>query len=245
MKAIIVEDEKQAVVALSQEIRSQCPYLEIVGHAATLKDAEQLIKEANPDIVFLDIQLKDGNGFDLLERFESPPFKVIFTTAFGEYALKAIKFSALDYLLKPIDSQQLKDAVEKARQIKIENMQAQISALMENQRKDPLLHKIALQTSKGIFLHELSSIIRIQSEGNYAGIYLTSGRKLIVSKTLKDFEEMLSNSGFVRIHHSHLINLEFLESYISKDGGYVVLSNKESLPVSKRKRPDLLKILNL
>ncbi|WP_411894686.1 LytR/AlgR family response regulator transcription factor [Winogradskyella sp. A2] len=244
MKAVIIEDEKQAIVALQQELKNNCPDVEICGSASTVKSGFDLITEIQPEIVFLDIQLKDGTGFDLLEKLNTKNFKVIFTTAYSKYAIKAIRISALDYLLKPIDSSLLVEAVEKAKKIDLEKMQQQINSLINNRSIDPLRQKIALQTTKGVFMYECSSILRIQSDGNYSKIFLEGDKKEVVAKTLKDFEEILQDSGFLRIHHSHLINLQHLQSYINKDGGYVILNDKTTLPVSKRKKPMLLKVLS-
>ena len=243
MRALIVEDEQQAVNALKQELTDNCPEIKLCGQAATVHDAEALIQNEKPDIVFLDIQLKDGTGFELLERLGNYEFKVIFTTAYGQYALQAIKISALDYLLKPVETEELVMAVNKARSIDMSTMNEQILNLIRNQNTNQPRKKIALPTSKGISIHEINSILRIQAEGNYSGIYLDSGKRIIVAKTLKEFEDMLTDMGFIRIHHSHIINMDHLDSYISKDGGYVVMRNKESLPVSKRKKPGLLKAL--
>ena len=244
MTTIIIEDEAKAVVALQQEIESFCPELEICGTASTIDEAYSLITAQKPDIVFLDIQLKDGNGFELLSKFSSYTFKVIFTTAYNQYAIRAIKVSALDYLLKPISGEELVQAVTRAKALSAENSQLQLKNFIQNQQLNPLLKKIALPTPKGIFLYELDKIVRLQSEGNYTAVQLTDDRRLLVSKILKDFEEMLSGVGFVRIHHSHIINLTHLQGYISQDGGYVLLSDKSTVPVSKRKRADLLQILH-
>ncbi|MCA0153579.1 LytR/AlgR family response regulator transcription factor [Winogradskyella vincentii] len=244
MKAVIIEDEKQAVTALREELNNNCPDVEVCGSATTVKDGYELISEVQPEIVFLDIQLKDGTGFDLLEQLNTKNFKVIFTTAYSKYAIKAIRISALDYLLKPIDSDELTEAVEKAKKIDLAKMQQQLNSLINNRSIDPLRQKIALQTTKGVFMYECSSILRIQSDGNYSKIFLEGDKKEVVAKTLKDFEEILQDSGFLRIHHSHLINLQHLQSYINKDGGYVVLNDKTTLPVSKRKKPMLLKVLS-
>jgi len=245
MKAIIIEDEQQAVTALKQELKVNCPEIEIIGQASKIKEAAKLILQSQPDIVFLDIQLKDGTGFEVLEIIGNYNFKVIFTTAYSKYAIQAIKISALDYLLKPIDSDQLIQAVQKAKMQDLSNVKSQIESIVQNQDLNPLRKKIALPTSKGISLYEVINIIRIQSEGNYSGIYLTNGKRLVAAKTLKEFEEMLLNNGFLRIHHSHIINLHHLQSYMNKDGGYVILTNKETFPVSKRKKADLLKVLNM
>ena len=244
MKIVIIEDELQAITALKKEIETHCPSLEFCGSASMLKEAKALIKSEKPELVFLDIQLKDGNGFDLLTDIGNYSFKVIFTTAYSEYALDAIKISALDYLLKPIDSEELVIAVEKAEKASLETTRMQLKNFIHNQTLNPLYKKIAIPTSKGIFLHELESIVRLQSDGNYTAIYLNTGKKLIVAKILKDFEDMLENMGFVRIHHSHIINLNHLESYINKDNGYVILVDKTTLPVSKRKKKSLLALLN-
>lgn len=243
MKTLIIEDEKQAVIALKEEIRLNCPDIEVCGTAASVDEAFELVNKEKPGLIFLDIQLKSGNGFDLLSRIDTSSIKVIFTTAYSEYALKAIKFSALDYLLKPIDGEELVRAVEKAKKISLEETQLQLRSFIQNQNLNPLSKKIALHTSKGIYLYELERIIRLQSEGNYTNIYLKDGKKVTVAKTLREFEELLDTSGFCRIHHSHIINLNHLESYINKDGGYVIMGNNATLPVSKRKKGDLLSLL--
>lgn len=244
MKAVIIEDEIQAIKALKHELTTHCSGVNICGVAATFLEAKKLISKTNPELVFLDIQLKDCNGFDLLKRLDRNNFKVIFTTAYSQYALNAIKISALDYLLKPIDGKELAEAVNKAKQNTLESTQLKIKNLVENEVLNPLRKKIAIQTSKGVFLHELKSIVRLQSDGNYTVIFLTNEKKLIVTKILKEFEESLNNLGFIRIHHSHIINLNYLESYMNSDGGYVILKNKTTLPVSKRKKSHLLTLLN-
>ncbi len=244
MKTIIVEDEVQAITALKQEIRHNCPQLYVCGAASTVDEAYELICREQPELIFLDIQLKKGNGFDLLSRFDHYDFKVIFTTAYSQYALRAIKISALDYLLKPVDGEELAQAVNKAMKSSPQSTRLQLQNFIQNQNLNPLLKKIALQTSKGIFLYELESIVRLEATGNYTTIHLKDGKKVTVAKTMRDFEELLTAIGFVRIHHSHIINLSHLQSYMSKDGGYVIMDNMTTLPVSKRKKADLLAILN-
>lgn len=244
MKVVIIEDESQAVIALEQEIKTNCPSLITAGSASNINDAYNLIIKEKPVLVFLDIQLKDGNGFDLLSKFDSYDFKIIFTTAYGEYALDAIKVSALDYLLKPIDSEELIAAVDKVTKYTFEHAQTQLQNFVKNQHLNPLLKKIALQTSKGISLYRISNIIKLHSEGNYTVLYLADSKKIVVAKTLKEFEELLSNLGFIRIHHSHIINLSHLKSYENRDGGFVILEDKTTIPVSKRRKSQLLYRLN-
>lgn len=244
IKTIIIEDELQAINALKGELEVNCPDIDIQGIASTIPEALDLIIRIQPELVFMDIQLKDGTGFDLLEQIGDHNFKVIFTTAYSQYALKAIKISALDYLLKPIDSVELIAAVEKAKSSTLESSKLKLESFIQNNNANPLQKKLALHTSKGIFMYELESIVRLKSEGNYTGIYFSNGKKEIVAKILRDFEELLENLGFTRIHNSHIINLNHLESYMNKDGGYVVMFDKTTLPVSKRKKSSLLKILN-
>ena len=244
MKAVIIEDESQAITALKQEIEANCPQLTLCGTASNVEDAFALIMNEKPELIFLDIQLKKGNGFDLLSKLDNYGFKVIFTTAYSQYALQAIKISALDYLLKPVDSEELVKAVAKAMHSSQDHTQLQLKNFIQNQNLNPLLKKIALQTSKGIYLYELESLVRLEATGNYTTIYLKDEKKLTVAKTMRDFEEILHSMGFLRIHHSHIINLRHLQSYMSKDGGYVIMDNRTTLPVSKRKRSELLTLLN-
>jgi two-component system LytT family response regulator len=243
MKTLIIEDEEQAISALKAEIRYHCPELEIAGVAQSVKEGIEKIKSLKPELVFLDIQLSDGLGFEILEALKELRFHVIFTTAYSQYAIRAIKFSALDYLLKPIDGNELKAAVQKLQQIHSGEQHQKIEMFVQNQ-----LHfakkKIALPTSDGISIFELESIIRCSSEGNYTCIYFTNGKKMLFAKTLKEFEELLGQSGFERVHHSHIINLNHLTSYTNRDGGYVILSDKSTVPVSQRKKAQLLSILN-
>jgi len=243
MKTIIIEDEEQAVSALLTDLQKHCPTIDVVGVSGSVTDSIELIQKTNPELIFLDIQLSDGLGFDVLEALKNKNLKVIFTTAYSEYAIKAIKFSALDYLLKPINPKELKVAVKKAIETSNDSNQLIIENFIRNQNLLNPNKRIAFHTSQGVFLHELQNIIRCNSEGNYTSIYLTNGKRLLIAKPLKEYESILSSFGFERIHHSHIINLNHLISYNNKDGGYVVLSDNTSLPVSSRKKAQLLKVL--
>lgn len=244
MKTILIEDEEQSISALLADLKKHCPELIVVGTAGSVSEGIELIQKVNPDLVFLDVQLSDGLGFDILEAYNNNDFKVIFTTAYSQYAIKAIKFSALDYLLKPINKDELKQAVQKALHTSKEDNQSKMESFIKNQNLLNPNKRIALQTSQGVFLHELQTIIRCHSEGNYTTIHFTNDKRLLIAKPLKEFEELLSIYGFERIHHSHIINLNHLGSYLNKDGGYVVLSDNTTLPVSSRKKAQLLKKLN-
>lgn len=244
MRTLIIEDEAQAVSALKSEIAAHCNHLEIIGEAKSIQEGISQIRKLNPELVFLDIQLADGLGFEILSAFDEHDFKIIFTTAYSQYAIKAIKFSALDYLLKPIDSQELIEAVKKASKTSKESEKQKFSNFIHNQTEPAVRKKIALQTSEGISIFEIKSIIKCSSESNYTCVYFDNGKKMLFSKTLKDFEELLGSNGFERIHHSHMINLNHLTNFVNKDGGYVVLSDKSTLPVSQRKKVQLIEALN-
>lgn len=244
MKALIIEDEEQSISALKSEINAHCPQLDIVGIAKSVKEGIEKIKSLQPELVFLDIQLSDGLGFEILELYHEANFKVIFTTAYGQYAIKAIKFSALDYLLKPIDSEELVAAVGKALKSSKKEEALKMENFIRNQSIIPARKKIALQTSDGFSIFEIDNILKCSAESNYTCVYFTNGKKILFSKTLRDFEELLNESGFERIHHSHIINLNHLVSFVNKDGGYVILSDKSTLPVSQRKKMHLMNVLN-
>lgn len=244
MKTLIIEDEPQAITALKSELNYNCPELEIIGEASSINEGITKIKQLKPELVFLDIQLSDGLGFEILSTLKEYDFKVIFTTAYSQYAIKAIKFSALDYLLKPIDSEELIEAIDKIKKIKKEDDILKIETFLSNIQTSTNRKKIALQTTEGISIFEIESIIRCSAESNYTCIYFTNGKKQLFSKTLKELESILENSGFERIHHSHIINLEHLTNFINKDGGYVVMKDKSTVPVSQRKRAQLIEVIN-
>ncbi|MBL0013697.1 MAG: response regulator transcription factor [Flavobacterium sp.] len=244
MKTLIIEDEEQSISALKAEIQLHCESLEIVGVAKTVKDGISKIKSLQPELVFLDIQLSDGLGFEILSASQESHFKVIFTTAYSQYAIKAIKFSALDYLLKPIDSEELVQAVTKAMKSDQQEESTKMDTFLLNQNETTARKRIALQTQEGISVFEIDSILKCSAESNYTSVYFTNGKKILFSKTLKDFEDLLCTSGFERIHHSHIINLNHLTSFVNKEGGYVVLSDKSTVPVSQRKKANLMAALS-
>jgi two-component system LytT family response regulator len=244
MRTLIIEDELQAISALKAEITTHCTILEIVGEAKSIKEGIEQINKLKPDLIFLDIQLADGLGFEILSNSNEHNFKVIFTTAYSQYAIKAIKFSALDYLLKPIDAEELIDAVNRAVSSKKDENSLKFETFLSNFKSQPNRKKIALQTSEGIGIYEIDTIIKCSAESNYTCIYFSNGKKILFSKTLKDFEDLLSNSGFERIHHSHIVNLNHLLNFVNKDGGYVIMSDKSTLPVSQRKKTQLIQALN-
>lgn len=244
LKAIIVDDEVQARSVLKQETKNNCPDVMIVAEAGNVADAIDAIELYRPDLLFLDIQLTDGMGFDILEHVGNKNMKVIFTTAYSQYALKAIKFSALDYLLKPIDGEELKTAVDKIKLVKDDEYKTNFDNFIANNALAGNKKKIALHTSKGIMLTAIEDIILCQSESNYTRIIFVSGPPLVISKTLKDFDDMLSNNGFERIHASYLINMQHMTQYNNRDGGSVTMVNNMEIPVARRKKASLLKMLD-
>jgi len=244
MKVLIIEDEQQSIAALQSEIETHCKTLQIIGVAKSVKEGIEKIESLQPELIFLDIQLSDGLGFEILELQHDSHFKVIFTTAYSQYAIRAIKFSALDYLLKPIDSEELIAAVAKAIKTSGDEENLKIDNFIKNQQLPPQRKKIALQTTDSISIYEIDSILRCSAESNYTCVYFTNGKKILFSKTLREFEDLLCGSGFERIHHSHIINLNQLSSFVNKDGGYVILSDKSTLPVSQRKKAQLIQALN-
>lgn len=264
LKAIIVEDEKNARELLKELVEQYCEGVEIVALAGNVAEGVAAIKEHKPDLVFEDIELPDGDGFQVLEQTIEQGFDVIFTTAYDQYAIRAFKFSATDYLLKPIDIEELQGAVKKVvekagappvspKEGKEEaapaadtGAQENLKALLQNIRNiNQPLRRIVLPTSNGFTVVNPDDIIRCESDRNYTFIFLTDGRKILVSRTIKDYEEMLTDFNFFRIHQSHLINLQFLKNYIRGRGGYVELHDGTHIDVSARRKSEFLKRLSL
>jgi two-component system LytT family response regulator len=246
IRAIIVDDELNARENLSFLLAEHCNGVHVVASADNVSDAVQAIRECNPDLIFLDIEIGEGSGFDVLERISGSHAEVIFTTAFNQYAIKAFKFSAVDYLLKPIDISDLKDSVDRAEQrIKQSQISQSLESLMnnlsENSRK---LKKIGLPVQGGIQYFPLEEIVRLQSQSNYTTFYLTNSREFLVSKTLKEYDELLSDQGFVRVHQSHLINVDHISQYQKADGGYVILTDGSNVPLSKNYKDNFLGAIN-
>ena len=244
INAIIIDDEPAARASLALEINLHCPQINIVAEASSVEEGiETLRQNPHASLLFLDIQLSDGSGFDLLQKIDFENLKVIFTTAYSEYALRAIKFAPLDYLLKPIDAQELQAAVEKATRGRQTGMQEQIRLFMQQMGNSPQSARISLATADGIHLHYVKNIVRCASDGNYATVYFEDKSKLLVAKTLKDLEILLSPYAFERIHKSHLINLDHLRRYYNRFSGEVEMSDGSILPVSQRKKSQLLELL--
>ncbi len=245
MKAIIIDDETRVRNTITKLVESNFPDVSIVASAGDIESGYKMVTELNPDILFLDIHLPDGNGFDLLKKIETISFKLIFVTAHEEYALQAIKLSALDYILKPIDQDELSNAINKAHEIfKREEEQLKVKALLDNFEEKKTLKRIILRTSDYLHFVNIDDIIRCESDNNYTFFYLTDNKKVLVSKTIKEYEELLKNSGFLRVHQSHLINLLFVDKYVKSEGGYLQMKDNSNIPISINNKQYVLKMLN-
>lgn len=246
---VLVDDDANLRKGMTALLTQYAADIKIVGEAENISDAIQIITDKAPQVVFLDIQLAEGTGFDILEKLTKLigkiTFQVVFITAHEQYAIKAFRFSALDFLLKPVDPDELQKVIEKIRITiqKSENFD-HIELLLENiSKKKDTFRRIALSTSEGIHLFDIKEIIRCEAEDNYTKFFFKTGKPILISKTLKEYEDLLEGHGFERIHQSHLINLAYLKSYIKKDGGYVIMEGNIHLPISQRKKERLQEIL--
>jgi two-component system LytT family response regulator len=245
INAIIIDDEPAARTTLALEIALHCPQIRIIAEAGSVAEGIEVIQShPHTRLLFLDIQLTDGSGFDLLQNIDFQNLKVIFTTAYSEYALRAIKFAPLDYLLKPIDAEELKAAVEKVTEGNQSAVQEQIRVFMQQMNASATPPRIALATADGIHLFYIKSIVRCASDGNYATVFFEDKSKLLVAKTLKDLENLLAPYPFERIHKSHLINVDHLRRYVNRFSGEVEMSDGAVLPVAQRKKTYLLEMLS-
>ncbi|HLT71984.1 MAG TPA: LytTR family DNA-binding domain-containing protein [Cyclobacteriaceae bacterium] len=243
LRVVIVEDEPHSSMSLENLLRDYCSNTRVVGRADNITDGVREISIKRPDLLFLDIEMPGGNGFELLEQCDGFDFEVIFTTAFEHYALKAIKFSALDYLLKPIDVDELQEAVRKVVQKKErDHDNLKVTTLLRNLGKSKLDQTIALATAEGLEFIRVSDIYYCQAEGSYTLFHLKKTGKLLVSKHLKEYENLLGDYGFFRVHNSYLINLAEVARYVKGDGGYLIMNNGDSVGLSARRRDAFIRL---
>lgn len=237
LRTVIIDDEPDAVNFIQSIIQEYCPKLEIVGKAHSIKEGSKLIINKTPDLVFLDVEMPHGTGFDLLANFPEKTFDVIFVTAFNHYAINAIKFSAVDYILKPININEFIKAVDKVQDINSSSdyKNASFTALLENV-KSSMPGKLAIPTSDGMEYLNTKEIIRIEADRSYSWFFLKDKRKLLVSRNLKEYQELLTDRNFFRTHNSHLINLEHVKKYIRHEGGAIELIDGSQVPISRGKR---------
>lgn len=247
--AILIDDDENLRNGMKKLLSRYVPDIIVIGEADSVKTGVEAMEALQPQVVFLDIQMVDGTGFDVLEKVAQRNGKstahIVFITAHEQYAIKAFRFSALDFLLKPVDPEELEKVINKIKNVLDKNNNyAHIDLLLENIRKKvDNFKRIALSTSDGIHLFEISDIIRCESVDNYTKFHIKNSKPVLISKTLKEYEDLLTEHGFERIHQSHLINLSYLKSYIKKDGGYIVMADDSNLPIAQRKRDRLQELL--
>lgn len=248
INALIIDDEENSRETLRGKLDLFCPEVEVAGEAGDVKSGMALLEEKKPDLLFLDIELAGESGFDILQALQEKPDlnpAVVFITAHDEFAIQAIKFSALDYLLKPIDPEELVKAIRKVEEEKgLPKKAASFNVLVENIRQaadSP--KKIVVPTSDGMHVIKISEIIRLESSSNYTTFHIRDQKPLLASRTLKEFDSMLEGYAFNRIHKSHLVNMNYLSRYVQTDGGYLILEDGSQIPVANRKKEQLLSIL--
>ena len=243
LKAVLIDDDESNLSSLSEKISNHCKQVQIIARCDNPEDGIRAIDELKPDIVFLDIEMPQMNGFVLLQQLTNKNFELIFVTAYDHYAIKAIRSCALDYLVKPVEVEDLKSAVAKAAELRNKTLpSSQLDLLIDHlQKKQPKL--LTIPTSDGLQFISIEDIIYLEANDNYSNIYLSTNQKFLVSRTLKDFEELLPADVFIRIHHSSIVNKFYVDKYIRGEGGQVVMRNGNVLDVSKRKKSDFLQAI--
>ena len=245
LRVIIADDEKSSRDLIENYATRYCKDLEIVARAEDARQAVQLINEHKPDLVFLDVEMPFGNAFDVLEQTQEIDYHTIFITAYSDYAIKALNYSAAYYILKPISIEELVSAVEKVREISQEDNFSELKKVLQQNLGTEGIQRIVLPNQQGFEIVNSDDIIRISGSGNYSDLYLKSGGKKTVSKTLKYFDNLEENSNFVRIHKSHIINTDHISAYKKGRGGSLIMSDGNEVEVAASKKSELMKILGL
>jgi two-component system LytT family response regulator len=245
LRAVLIDDELSSLQNLEQKLIEFCPDVEVVAKAQQPEEALLLIRQHKPDVIFLDIEMPRMSGFRMLEELGDFDFDIIFTTAYNHYAVDAIRISAFDYLTKPIAIKDLQNAVERLTKHRMGKTKEKIDVLKSNLASSKSQEeKIAIPTSEGLEFIVIKTIMHIESSSNYSRIFLTDGKSLLVTKLLKDFEDLLLPYNFYRVHNSHLINLVYIKKYIRGDGGQVVLQDGTTIDVARRKKDEFIKIIS-
>lgn len=242
IKAVIIDDEEYGRENLKLLLSKYCPEVEVIGEAHSIESGKALFEqpEMQPDVAFLDINLQDGLVFQLLNALENRQFEVIFVTAYEQFAIKAFKFSAIDYIVKPIDADALVEAVKQIRPGRLSRI-AQRLELFQNAMAQPAkIEKLTVSALDGIYFLNLKDIVRFEADDNYTRIYLHNGEKMTASRTIKAYEDLLSNYNFFRVHKSHIINMNYIRKFVKGDGGYVVMDDGKEIDVSRRRRNEFL-----
>jgi len=244
MKRIaIIDDEQDARQSLKTLINSLCPDVEICGEANSVESAYVLIRQTQPHGVLLDISMEDGTGFDLLDKFPKLSFKVIFITAHDEFALKAFRYHVLDYLLKPINPEELVQAIDQIEEIPAENYPLRINNLLESARSGKL-KKITLSSQEGMVFLSIEQIVRLESEGSYTTFFLLNNERHLISRPMKDFKELLPKNDFFKLHQSHVVNLSYVKKILREDGGFALMEDGSKVPIARRRKEEFLENMN-
>ncbi|MEN6454553.1 MAG: LytTR family DNA-binding domain-containing protein [Prolixibacteraceae bacterium] len=246
IRAILIDDEPNNLENLKIMLANYCPDVSVIGEAASVRQSSELVSRLDPELLFLDIEMPGESGFDLLAQIKNIRFEVIFVTAYNNYALKAIKFNALDYILKPIDTADLTEAVNRAKQRLADKSQLEFTKLaLQNLQLPRKSKRIALASADKIEFFDINTIIRCLGENNYTRFFFENGESRLISKPLSEYEELLTDFDFIRVHKSHLVNGYKISSFIKKDGGYILTSDGCSVPVSRRKKDELLERMKI
>jgi two-component system LytT family response regulator len=244
ISAIINDDERKGRSVLRHKLMDYCPQVELLGEAVNGSEGLEMIEKHDPAIVFLDIEMPMMNGFEMLHHLPSKKFHLIFTTAYDQYAIKAIKYAAFDYLLKPIDVEELQATIKKAeQQIALNNTAERLETLTHNLNGKYQLQKIAIPTMEGLLFFNLADIVYLEAESNYTTLHFVNHPKLVASRTMRDFEELLPSDMFFRTHNSYIINLNFIKRYLKGDGGQIEMQNGHFVDVARRKKEEFIKII--
>jgi two-component system, LytTR family, response regulator len=247
IRSILVDDEARSRKTLEWQLNQYCPEIEIITSCASAEEGILAINNFKPELVFLDIEMPHMNGFEMLQNLQPVNFAVIFTTAYDQFAIKAFRYSAADYLLKPIDKDDLQEAVEKVKKLYNENHHDKIGMLLEQVKllsQGQSVQKIALTTHDSYVFVDVADMIYCESERNYTRVFLASGKNIIVAKTLKLVEELIASNNFFRAHHSYLINMNNIKQFIKEDGGQIVMKNDAKIPLSRGKRDEFFALFS-
>ena len=244
IKALLVSGDREAISLVTQNLADFCPNVTLLGTANNIQPAVSMINLSQPDLILIDTKLADSSGFEMLKHIDPFAFKIIFLSTHIEYALTAFKFSAVDYLLKPVDPDELVQAVKKASDLVRQEEKLRFNVLAESLKNLNKKEKILLKTFDHIHIVNQDEIIRVEADRNYSTFYLVDGRKIVISRSIKDFEDQLNDKGFYRIHKSHIINISMVKYFDKTEGGYVVMKDGFSVPVASRKRELLLELFD-
>ncbi|MGC3944636.1 MAG: LytTR family DNA-binding domain-containing protein [Chryseolinea sp.] len=246
IKTVLIDDEKNALEMLEWQLQTYCPQVQILALCDSADKGIDAIQLHKPELLFLDIEMPRKNGFDVLMSFPDPAFETIFTTAYNQFAIRAFRFAALDYLLKPIDADDLVSALKRYDRKSDGRFKQQFDILMAHYRKpDTLPGKVSFATQQAVHFIKPETILYCESDGNYSTLFFSDATKLVVSKTLKEVEEVLTHYNFQRIHNSYIINLKHVSRYVKADGGSIEMTNGTQLPVSRQRKDEVMKVLNL